>query len=283
MILKNPPQVFYTGGVLTEAIGAPEDFVKNKDSGNFPDINLRIPAVNDTTDITGKFEKNLRVSNRKSDHFEERKGMNHEASRGQYQATSKLEQVQNSSSVDSGDTYMPIKALNQFNTDWCIKARILKKYDMRSYRNAKGEGVILTLDIIDREGTMIQATAFNETAKKLEQQVEQNKIYTFAGGQVKIANKKFTSIKNDYCLTLGYETVVEKAEEDLKIQENGFSFTSINEIENFIQAVNIDVIGVILDVQPVSQIQTRDGTSRDRRSLVLGDESNVSIGLTLWG
>ena len=63
---------------------------------------------------------------------------------------------------------MPIKALNQFNTDWRIKARVLKKADLRSYRNAKGEGVILNLDLIDREGTMIQATAFNDTAKRID-------------------------------------------------------------------------------------------------------------------
>lgn len=62
---------------------------------------------------------------------------------------------------------MPIKALNQFNRDWCIKARVLKKADLRTFRNAKGEGFILNLDLIDREGTMIQATAFNETAKTL--------------------------------------------------------------------------------------------------------------------
>ena len=67
---------------------------------------------------------------------------------------------------------MPIKALNQFNADWCIKARILKKADMRTYKNAKGEGCILSLDLIDKEGTMIQATAFNDTAKKLNDQVD---------------------------------------------------------------------------------------------------------------
>ena len=67
---------------------------------------------------------------------------------------------------------MPIKALNQFNTEWCIKARILKKADMRKYNNAKGEGCILNLDLIDRDGTMIQATAFNDTARKLDDQVQ---------------------------------------------------------------------------------------------------------------
>ena len=45
MILKGPPQIFYTGGVLTQEIGSPEDYVKNKNNGNFPDhIDLTIPA-----------------------------------------------------------------------------------------------------------------------------------------------------------------------------------------------------------------------------------------------
>ena len=49
---------------------------------------------------------------------------------------------------------------------------------------------------------MIQATCFNDKAKELDSKVQQEKVYTISGGMVKIANKKFTSIKNDYCLTL---------------------------------------------------------------------------------
>ena len=108
----------------------------------------------------------------------------------------------------SSDQYLPIKLLNQFNRDWCIKARVVKKGDMRSYKNDRGSGCVLSFDLIDREGTMIQATCFNETANKINEKVEQNKIYTIAGGEVKISNKKFTSIKNDYCLTLGRDTEI---------------------------------------------------------------------------
>ena len=64
-------------------------------------------------------------------------------------------QAQNRIESHIASQHMPIKALNQFNTEWCIKARVLKKADMRNYRNDKGEGCILNLDLIDREGTMI--------------------------------------------------------------------------------------------------------------------------------
>ena len=57
---------------------------------------------------------------------------------------------------------MPIKVLNQFSQDWVIKARVVKKGDMRTWSNARGEGRLFSIDLIDRDGTLIQATAFNE-------------------------------------------------------------------------------------------------------------------------
>jgi hypothetical protein len=45
-----------------------------------------------------------------------------------------------------------------------------------------------------------------------------------------MANKKYTSIKNDFCLTLGNETEIEECGEDKNIQNNGFSFTKIKDL-----------------------------------------------------
>ena len=285
MILKSPPQVFFTGGVLTSAIGSPEDYIKNKSSGNFPestDIRIKVTNSTDITtdDLANMMEQKARVSNRKEDQQDEKRRENDQR---QNQRPHEVPQAENDYGASMKDQHMPIKALNQFNSDWCIKARILKKAPMKNYTNAKGQGCILNVDLIDREGTMIQATAFNETAKKIDEQIQQNEVYTFAGGQIKIANKKFTAIKNDYCITFGYETVIEKVQEDRQITTSAFSFTGLKDIEEIIQQCTIDVIGVVLEVNPVSQIQTKDGRSLDKRDLMIGDESNVSIKVTLWG
>lgn len=79
---------------------------------------------------------------------------------------------------------------------------------MREYKNAKGTGKIYSFDLIDKEGTMIQATFFNENAERWYAKMTENKVYIIANGQVKMANKRFTSIKNDFCLTLGNETLI---------------------------------------------------------------------------
>lgn len=63
---------------------------------------------------------------------------------------------------DDGAMYMPISALNSYCSDWIFKARVLKKPPVRNYKNQRGEGQILNIDLIDRDGTMIQGTFFNK-------------------------------------------------------------------------------------------------------------------------
>jgi len=65
--------------------------------------------------------------------------------------------------------YMPIKALNQFSNDWVIKARVVKKAPVKTWTNAKSSGQLLNFDLVDKEGTMIQATAFNDAATKMDE------------------------------------------------------------------------------------------------------------------
>ena len=45
----------------------------------------------------------------------------------------------------------------------------------------------------------------------------------------------------------------------------------------------MDVIGVVMEVNSTVQINMKDGQQRDKRTLLLTDESYKSISLTLWG
>ena len=98
-----------------------------------------------------------------------------------------------------------------------------------------------------------------------------------------MANKRFTSIDNDYCIVFSKESKVEKCAGDVDIQSNSYNFTSLEDINDIVQSKTIDVIGVVLEVQSATRLQMKDGTMRDKRSLTIGDESHASIGVTLWG
>jgi ssDNA-binding replication factor A large subunit len=49
--------------------------------------------------------------------------------------------------------YTPIKTLNTFNFDWKIKARVTKKHPKRPWKNAKTEGSVFNIELMDNEGT----------------------------------------------------------------------------------------------------------------------------------
>ncbi len=89
----------------------------------------------------------------------------------------------------------------------------------------------MNIELIDKDGTQIQATFFGEeAAKRFGPMIKENKVFLFANGAVKLANKKFTSIKNDYCLTFDHMADVQEAEEDNQIKKQGFSFVSLKGI-----------------------------------------------------
>ena len=86
----------------------------------------------------------------------------------------------------------------------------------------------MNVEMIDKDGTQIQATFFGEeAARKYAHMIKENKVFLFANGQVKLANKKFTSIKNDYCLTFDQNADVAEAEEDGQIKKQGLSFVGL--------------------------------------------------------
>ena len=102
-------------------------------------------------------------------------------------------------------------------------------------------------------------------------------VYTFQNGMVKLANKRFTSIPNDYCLTFGRNAHIERVEEDAEIQTISFAFTGLDKIAEFPQSRTVDVIGLILEVGPASTINLRDGSQKEKRTLTIGDESNICL------
>lgn len=48
--------------------------------------------------------------------------------------------------------------------------------------------------------------------------LEENSVYLFSNGTVKIANQKYTSIKNDYCIVFDRNSEITQAEDDTKIK-----------------------------------------------------------------
>ncbi len=71
---------------------------------------------------------------------------------------------------------------------------------------------------MDESNCQIEATMFNDAANKWNDIFQTGKTYIIRGGRVGISNKKFTTILNDYNLTLDVFSQVDEARDQ---QNNG--------------------------------------------------------------
>ena len=60
--------------------------------------------------------------------------------------------------------------------------------------------------MIDARGELILGSFFNRLAIEFFPKVVQGKVYLVTNGVISISNKKFTAIRNDYCIKFNEST-----------------------------------------------------------------------------
>lgn len=178
----------------------------------------------------------------------------------------------------------PLKALNPYqNQRWTVKARVVHKSDVKTWNNDKGSGRLLSVDILDAEGTKMRVTMFNQEIDNFEPLLQVGKSIYLSKAQVKVANKKFNNLGTDYELTLDKSTIIEPAPDASDIPLQTFKFTSIADLNGYAADRIVDVIGYVKEVGDLQQINTKRGSQLSKRNVTLVDSSMASIELTMWG
>uniref|UniRef100_A0A1J3E316 Replication protein A subunit n=1 Tax=Noccaea caerulescens TaxID=107243 RepID=A0A1J3E316_NOCCA len=179
----------------------------------------------------------------------------------------------------------PLVSLNPYQGSWTIKVRVTNKGVMRTYKNARGEGCVFNVELTDEEGTQIQATMFNAAAKKFYDIFHTGKVYYISRGSLKLANKQFKTVQNDYEMTINENSDVEEArKEEMFVPQTKFNFVPIDELGAYVnQKELIDVIGIVQSVSPTMSIRRRnDNEMIPKRDITLADESKKTVVVSLW-
>ncbi|CDW83621.1 replication protein a 70 kda dna-binding subunit-like [Stylonychia lemnae] len=205
---------------------------------------------------------------------------------------------------------IPIKDLNTSSgEDWHIKARvrfpfnkfqITKKGNIISYQ----AGRMFKIEIVDVEGTQIEGTFYKDCLDFFFNKIEEGKIYTFTQAQIANANKKFTSVKNDFRIIFNQNSVItdyiEPKKEESKDSTNTeseseqilrykFNFVSIFDIMTSIHDLKqIDVCGINVTKDPKKddidvKFDYGKKTLKGRLVFTLVDNTNEVINVNLWG
>ncbi|KAE8710436.1 Replication protein A 70 kDa DNA-binding subunit A [Hibiscus syriacus] len=145
---------------------------------------------------------------------------------------------------------------------WAIKARVTAKGDLRRYNNARGDGKVFSFDLLDSDGGEIRVTCFNTVVDRFYNVIEVERV-----GDILELNS----------------TVEPCPDEEFSIPRQQFSFRPISETESSENNSILDVIGIVISVNPSVPILRKNGMETQRRILNLKDASGKSVEVTLWG
>ncbi|KAK3945878.1 hypothetical protein QBC46DRAFT_62197 [Diplogelasinospora grovesii] len=181
-------------------------------------------------------------------------------------------------------TIYPIEALSPYAHKWTIRARVTSKSEIKTWHKASGEGKLFSVNLLDESGE-IKATGFNNECDQFYDVLHEGSVYYISSPcRVNLAKKQFSNLPNDYELTFEKDTMIEKAEDQSSVPQVRFNFCNIQELQDVEKDGTVDIIGVIKEVQEVSQITSKTTQKPyDKRELTLVDDTGFSVRVTIWG
>lgn len=186
---------------------------------------------------------------------------------------------------NSTGNVVPVSSLNPYISKWTIRARVTVKGDIRRWSNDRGEGCLFSVDLLDKDGGEIKATFFKDAVDQFYDKMHEGSVYLLGNGRLKLANRKFTSINNDYEINFGTDANIihDTVDGDATIEMVKYNFKTIDELSSMDVNQTSDLIAILKVAFDTQGIKGRDGRDLLKRDFILLDRGLQEMRFTIWG
>lgn len=183
-----------------------------------------------------------------------------------------------------GQPITPISGLNMYSNRWVILAKVTNKSQVRTWSNAKGEGSLFSVELLDSSGTDVRATMFKEAVDKFYDFLEVGKVYTFSGGRLKVANMQYNTCKSQFEITFDQNSEIHlDASSGDEIRES-YEFVKVAALEQTEPNGYVDILTVVKFVdEPQTILSKKSGKELLKCEITVEDDSGAEVRLTMWG
>jgi replication factor A1 len=183
----------------------------------------------------------------------------------------------------SSQSFTPISGLNMYSNRWVIRAKITNKSEIRTWSNAKGEGSLFSVVLLDSSGTDVKCTFFKEAVDKFYNLLEEGQVYTFSGGRLKVANMQYNTCKSQFEITFDHNSEIHLQGDAEEIQEC-YDFVKIASLSEMEPSGFVDILAIVKNVgEPATIVSKKSGKEMTKCELTIEDDSGADVRLTVWG
>ncbi len=181
-------------------------------------------------------------------------------------------------------TITHIKNLEMYSHTWTIKVKLTKKWEPVAFRRKSDSkvGQLMSIEIVDEEGTQILAKLFDESISKYASILEEGKYYLIYNGIVRPGNPQYSSISSSRVLFLDPASVIVPAANDGSIKFTGIVFTSLKDLPQAPHGKVVNALGAVISIGEVETVTLKNGPVVKNRVIKLMDESGQVVSATLW-
>jgi replication factor A1 len=171
-----------------------------------------------------------------------------------------------------------------YSNRWTIRAKVTNKSEIRTWSNAKGEGSLFSVVLLDSSGTDVKCTFFKEAVDKFYNLLEEGRVYTFSGGRLKVANMQYNTCKSQFEITFDPNSEIHLQDEPADDIQESYDFVKIAALSEMEPSGFVDILAVVKNVSdPAIIVSKKTGKEMTKCELTVEDDSGADVRLTVWG